>query len=399
MEVVQQEIINREWFNNRCSLPQIPETIDGWVEQYVQENRPPGPPGTLTLLREPPVIEAVPNPPPEGLVVAPRVQFQIYNTPPNGTCMIDSLLMVCSETYRGLNYNILDKVGIEFRKSVFKNIVMCYYLHAKLGDGLVPLLDVNGTPVQDRFAYLTGEIDTPTTYLEAQYLLPICYFYGINILVYTQSEQRPREWSLRMYPDDARLSDEVYIIHYNGVNHFSGMSCRVGDAVEGSFTIPYDIGNAIKENRIAQVPQLREEEQLRARARANRPPTSSSFSPSFGPLVGRAGTLEAYPGDENRLVLETELKPLEQQEAKPKPDPTLKALQELQKNAEAKLKKLEFVQWFFESGVPLDCENLQKGKLDANINKRLGEFQRLNLVDKLYEGLRGMDNRDRKSVV
>jgi len=118
--------------------------------------------------------------------------------------------------------------------------------------------------------------------------------------------------------------------------------------------------------------------------RVNLPP---SFSPVFGSITGRAGSFDAFPDDDNKLNLETELKSIEQQQAKPKIDPTLQALQNMQQNAEAKLKKLEFVQWFFESGVPLDCENLKKGKLNANINKRLDDFLQFNLLDKLYNGL------------
>jgi hypothetical protein len=127
--------------------------------------------------------------------------------------------------------------------------------------------------------------------------------------------------------------------------------------------------------------------------------SSSSFSPSFGePLRGRAGSLDAFPDDDTKLNLETELKVIElEQKAKPQTDPTLDALNQLQKTAEAKLKKLEFVQWFFESGVPLDCENLKKGKLNANINKRLGEFAELGLLDKLYEGIFFKIDKKRKS--
>ena len=117
--------------------------------------------------------------------------------------------------------------------------------------------------------------------------------------------------------------------------------------------------------------------------------SSSSFSPSFGkPIPGRAGSFDAFPDDNAKLVLETELKSIEQQQVKPKTDLTLQALQEMQQNAEAKLKKLEFVQWFFDSGLPLNCENLKNNKLlIGNINKRLGEFETLSLLDKLYEGI------------
>ena len=250
-----EEIINREWFN-RCNLQEIPQTIDEWVQKHILENGiEEEPQDTLTLLRRPPVIAAVSNPPPTGLVAAPEVQFQIYNTPPNGTCMIDALLMVCSPTYRKLDSRLYDTVGIAFRRSDFKNIVMCYYLNARLGDDLVPLLDVNGNPVQNREQYLIREIDNSEIYLEAQYLLPICYFYGINILVYTQSQGQ--EWSLRIYPDNKKLSDKCYIIHYNGVNHFSGMSSSV-NFERNPYTIPYDTAVALLQNRITITPQLRE---------------------------------------------------------------------------------------------------------------------------------------------
>jgi len=115
--------------------------------------------------------------------------------------------------------------------------------------------------------------------------------------------------------------------------------------------------------------------------------SSSSFSPSFG-LLGRAGSFDAFPDEETELILDTELKSPKQQEEKPQIDMTLQALRGMKEIAAAKLKKLEFVQWFFESGLPLDCEKLKQNKvLQANINKRLGEFETLNLLDKLYEGI------------
>jgi hypothetical protein len=123
--------------------------------------------------------------------------------------------------------------------------------------------------------------------------------------------------------------------------------------------------------------------------------SSSSFYPSFGPLTGRAGSFDAFPDDDTKLILETELESIKQQE-KPKIDPTLEALRDLSKDAEAKLKKLEFVQWFFDSGLPLDCENLKNNKLNGNINKRLGEFAELGLLDKLYDGIFFKNNKKRE---
>jgi len=112
-----------------------------------------------------------------------------------------------------------------------------------------------------------------------------------------------------------------------------------------------------------------------------------SFLPLFG-ITGRAGSFDAFPDEETKLILDTELKSPKQQEEKPQIDMTLQALRGMKEIAAAKLKKLEFVQWFFESGLPLDCEKLKQNKvLQANINKRLGEFETLNLLDKLYEGI------------
>jgi hypothetical protein len=421
----QQEIINRHWFN-QCNLPEIPATIDEWVSQYILAN------GILQLQQEtltltgnppqPPVIEAVPNPPPlPDLVAAPEVQFQIYETIGDGTCMVHALLMVCSPTYRRLNEANRGTVGINFRQTFFKNIVMCYYSNAKtmvnvVDDKDANIVDEDGAPIMEeklvqlqdlegivlenedeRKGFLKTLIEDPAKFLDVQYLLPICYFYEINILVYRTGGQ---QWSLGIFPD-GQGPNSCYIINHDGVNHFSGMSCTL-DGGDRSFTIPYVVGNAIKENRTVQFPQLREEAQLRkqalAEARANRP-LASSFYPSFGPLTGRAGSFDAFPDDDTKLILETELESIKQQELqqeKPKIDPTLEALRDLSKDAEAKLKKLEFVQWFFDSGLPLDCENLKNNKLNGNINKRLGEFVELGLLDKLYDGIFFKNNKKRE---
>jgi hypothetical protein len=391
----QHEIINRQWFLDNCDLQEIPETIDEWVSKFIiAENGIQQQEETLTFTQDPsqpPVIEAVPNPPPlPDLVTAPEVQFQIYETIGDGTCMVHALLMVCSLTYRRLNEANRGTVGINFRQTVFKNIVMCYYSKAttmvnvvddkdanivdehgapRMEEKMVRLQDLQGNVLElleERKNFLNHIIDEePSTYLDAAYLIPICYFYGINILIYRTDGQL---WSLGLYPDRQGLNS-CYIINHNGINHFSGMSCSINDQ-RVSFNIPYETVVALKENRTVVLPELR------AEAARALPSSFSSYSSSLSSGRGSARAADFdfnFLSDEDtvNLPLSTVLSSFvdqatTRQNIKANTDA---ALEKLKNSSETILENLKDFKAFYGNKIPKDCTKINESDLKTKVPK------------------------------
>lgn len=142
-------------------------------------------------------------------------------------------------------------------------------------------------------------------------------------------------------------------------------------------------------------PQQREARQ-QYEDRQREPPPGSANGVSNLPLPGRSGVdFENYLEDSiEPIILSTSLESVDNQ-LQPSTKETIKnntttALEGLQKDAEIKLKQLEFFNWFFGGEIPKDCEKLSTPQVTATIRKRLEEFEsspRGNLLLTLYSGL------------
>jgi len=416
--------------------------IDWWVIQQVAQVAPPIPvpvPGspveiqTYMTLTQPQELNG----------------WKVCQTSGNANdCMINSLLIELSPTFQRLSPEIRDRIARTYRTTVFASILPneasksrakskafledrdllafgnyyniniltyiptnsefqfvstnkqgqpCIIIHYNGYNHYSAMLSYDNTPFInfDDAERLAAEFTRKPTDLYCEYAVD-------SLIEYGGQQKKVIE---RRFPDEATFKGYKFCNALRVVNP----DFNVVIGVRGGTEWDYIIGEAaeaagkeeISEANFLTEAQRKAREQYAARQRAP-PPGSArgsssqppSFLPSYGePVRGRAGSFEL---DEKELVLKTELKSLEQQESEIDAAPealkslqssTLEALEALRRTAEAKLKKLEFVQWFFESGLPLDCENLQKGKLTANINKRLGEFEDLNLLDKLYKGI------------
>ena len=429
--------------------------IDWWVKQQIAQSQLQQSPTSLELLQGVPPLPK------------PINDWQVYYTSADSNdCLIHSLLMDLSPTFRTLKQIDKDSIAREFRIGPFLNDVVFYYTVINPHEALTEALGQNApnaetapqiTDIKDRTEYLIRNIKGKG-FLKQEFLKPLCMKYKFNVLFYSNS---PGVLPFDFEPNGDHLTEGPTIVMYNPYSvHFSAMSQNgnfffdtrkamqfkeeimeslMREQPDAVFACNYKNGDGFIDNTeersrwtvvsvyypdypasdgVLHCNSLRIESEIVNEDGSpvildnvpirffqtgepgrpglfdyngyieylqNSPPPPPS-SPVFGSITGRAGSFDAFP-DDNTLVFETELKSHKEQETKPELDPTLQALAGMKNEAAAKLKKLEFVQWFFDSGVPLDCENLKKGKLTANINKRLDDFLQFNLLDKLYNGL------------
>lgn len=394
--------------------------IDWWVRQQVQQVDPPVPvPGpvlikTYMTLTQPPQLN----------------EWKVCQTSGNANdCMIHSLLIELSSTFQRLPPEVRNDIARTYRTTEFATIPdvdkdransedfledrdllafgnyyninilayiptnsefqfvssgkkgRCIIIHYNGYNHYSAMLAVDNSPFIniDIAEQLVEQFKKKPTDLYCEYAVD-------SLIEYRGQQKKVLE---RRFPQEdlavngTKFCNALRVVN-RGVVAFIGPGGTTWEQID-----PADGKEEISETDFLTPEQREARQQYAARQRAPPPGSAKgpSFSPSFG-LLGRAGSFDAFPDEETKLILETELKSPKQQEEKPKIDMTLQALRGMKEIAAAKLKKLEFVQWFFDSGLPLDCEKLKQNKvLQANINKRLGEFETLNLLDKLYEGI------------
>lgn len=409
-----------------------------WIEWWVKQNSS-GMSKSEDLL---PLLDN-PRPPP------PIDYWQIYKTSgSNNDCMIHALLTDCSETFRKLEGFNKDRIAREFRKGPFLQNVLEFYNENDSIPVTTALSsnspDARTAPIlsgDEKINYLNRTINGKG-FLKQEFLTPICRKFNFNILIYSTAQNvLPFEFE----PNGDIIRDGPTFVMYNpDSKHFSAMSQDNGNFVFDTqiatrlkkeimaslaqkhpsavpqcdyangygfiddtqepkqwtvvsvhypsygemncigLTITNNITNQILENVPIRFFQgINEQAVFKYSEYVQSPPPYSLPSSFLSKVSGRVGKFDiSYKGadddEEKNLVLGTELESTK--------DPTTKALEDLKKFSKDKLKKLEIVQWFFGS-IPLDCENLQNAILINNINKRLDEFEKQKLLDKLYDGI------------
>lgn len=349
----------------------------------------------------------------------PQINWTVYNTNPNGDCMIHSFLMGCSPTFRFLSDQDKEVVAVTFRTTIFFELVNKYYTtpYQIPGEVVPSLKDLanqeitleqgtigsegvfprNNTPenIGARTAYLSKLIiedkrNGEKGYLPDTFLYPLCDKYKLHVLIKSEGN----ELAFRLIPtDDSK--EPCIMMYHSGGNHFSGMSCSY-DEQANLFIIKNDLANKITTVANLQFETInssRDKEAPRQKQQG-----SVNGLPSFSSSSGRSGIdFENYLEESNEpIILSTNLESTDNQLKSDKRE-TIKnntdiALAALQKDSEIKLKKLEFFNWFFGGKIPKDCEKLNTPLVKATIKKRIKEFEhspRDNLLLTLYEGLTG----------
>ena len=169
-------------------------------------------------------------------------EWQIYNTSDNNNdCMIHALLIDCSLTFRQLGNKVKETIARKYRIGPFLEIVINYYkAHPEII--VNPGGQNKNLEGEDRIIFLTNLING-TDFLRQEFLIPICYYYNINIMIYVTN--RPGEANRKainsnvvfeFVPETDLIENAQTIVMHNSESvHFSAMSSK-----EKKFIMPYD---------------------------------------------------------------------------------------------------------------------------------------------------------------
>lgn len=193
---------------------------------------------------------------------SPINEWQIYYTSANSNdCLIHSLLIDLSPTFRTLNQEKKNTIARQFREGPFLNDVVHYYTDTNPQQILTKALSQNAhdarsaqpiTETSARREYLTTNINS-NDFLKQEFLKPLCLKFRFNVLFYSNKIGiLPFDFE----PNGDNLIDGPTIVMYNpDSTHFSAMSKKNGEEWNKFFLEPED-ANKLKIKMIATVEEI-----------------------------------------------------------------------------------------------------------------------------------------------